>query len=177
MGAVKVIGGYNTTEPGQGEWITNNPNEYDMALVLPGGYHPLIRQKESGGTNASLTNRFFVERRQFWDIRWNDQESLTSTWTATDLSGNVYTFGPADGYGANLTTEAMAFGSETDLRGETVIVSGWLNRSFVYQWNLASIRDPPGQYRLLPIRGGQAGDHRAHQPGEKPGSSTDSRTR
>ena len=152
VGAVKVIGGYNTTEPGQGEWITNNPHEYDLALVLPGGYHPLIRQKESGGANAPLTNRFFVERRQFWDIRWANEDSLTSTWTATDLSGNVYTFGPVEveaggvayDFGANLTTEAMAFGSETDLRGETVIASGWLNRSFVYQWNLASIRDPQG---------------------------------
>ncbi|MCY3774095.1 MAG: DUF6443 domain-containing protein [Gemmatimonadetes bacterium] len=144
VGAVKVIGGYNTTEPGQGEWITNNPHEYDLALVLPGGYHPLIRQKESGGANASLTNRFFMERRQFWDIRWNDQDSLTSTWTATDLSGNVYTFGPAGRYGTNLTTEAMAFGSETDARGTAVVVSGWLNRRFVYQWNLASIRDPQG---------------------------------
>ena len=144
VGAVKVIGGYNTTEPAQGEWITNNPNEYDLALVLPGGYHPLIRQKESGARDASLTNRFIVERRQFWDIRWNDQDSLTSTWTATDLSGNVYTFGPVGGYGANLTTEAMAYGPETDARGEIVVASGWLNRRFVYQWNLASIRDPQG---------------------------------
>ena len=144
MGAVKVIGGYNTTEPAQGQWITNNPNEYDLALVLPGGYHPLIRQKESGARDASLTNRFIVERRQFWDIRWNDQNALTSTWTATDLSGNVYTFGPAGGYGANLTTEAMAYGPETNTRGDTIVVSGWLNQRFVYQWNLASIRDPQG---------------------------------
>ena len=144
VGAVKVIGGYNTTEPGQGEWITNNPNEYDLAVVLPGGYHPLIRQTESSDFNAPLTNRFFVERRQFWDIRWKDQDSLTSTWTATDLSGNVYTFGPVGGYGANLTTEAMAFGPETDSRGDIIVASGWLNRSFVYQWNLASIRDPQG---------------------------------
>ncbi|MCY3771249.1 MAG: hypothetical protein OXG98_04420, partial [Gemmatimonadetes bacterium] len=144
VGAVKVIGGYNTTEPAQGQWITNNPNEYDLALVLPGGYYPLIRQKESDGRTAPLTNRFIAERRQFWDIRWNDQDSLTSTWTATDLSGNVYTFGPAGGYGANLTTEAMAFGSETSPRGDTIVASGWLNRRFVYQWNLASIRDPQG---------------------------------
>ena len=144
VGAVKVIGGYNTTEPAQGQWITNNPNEYDLALVLPGGYHPLIRQKESGARDTSLTNRFIVERRQFWEIRWNDQNSLTSTWTATDLSGNVYTFGPSGEYGANLTTEAMAYGPETDARGDVVVASGWLNRRFVYQWNLASIRDPQG---------------------------------
>ena len=144
VGAVKVVGGYNTTEPAQGQWITNNPNEYDLALVLPGGYHPLIRQKESDGANAPLTNRFIVERRQFWDIKWNDQDSLTSTWTAIDLSGNVYTFGPAGGYGGNLTTEAMAYGPETNTRGDTIVVSGWLNRRFVYQWNLASIRDPQG---------------------------------
>ena len=144
VGAVKVIGGYNTTEPAQGQWITNNPNEYDLALVLPGGYHPLIRQKESGARDASLTNRFIVERRQFWDIRWNDQNSLTSTWTATDLSGNVYTFGPSGKYGANLTTEAMAYGPETNTRGDVVVASGWLNKRFVYQWNLASIRDPQG---------------------------------
>ncbi len=144
VGAVKVIGGYNTTEPGQGEWITNNPNEYDLALVLPGGYHPLIRQKESDDPNAPLTNRFLALRRQYWDIRWDDQNSLTSTWTAIDLSGNVYTFGPVGEYGANLTTEAMAFGSETGSRGDLIVASGWLNRSFVYQWNLASIRDPQG---------------------------------
>ncbi len=144
VGAVKVIGGYNTTEPAQGQWITNNPNEYDLALVLPGGYHPLIRQKESGARDASLTNRFIVERRQFWDIRWNDQNALTSTWTATDLSGNVYTFGPSGKYGANLTTEAMAYGPETNTRGDVVVASGWLNKRFVYQWNLASIRDPQG---------------------------------